>query len=36
VATFLPGGPVVAVLVSIAVAIALGAVIDMLTRRLRR
>jgi len=36
VATILPGGPVVAVLVSIAVAIGLGALIDVLTRRLRR
>lgn len=36
VATFLPGGPVVAVIVSIAVAIGLGALIDVLTRRLRR
>lgn len=36
VATVMPGGPVIAVLVSIAVAIALGAGIDLLTRRLRR
>jgi len=36
VATILPGGPVVAVVVSIAVAIGLGALIDVLTRRLRR
>ncbi|WP_307861042.1 VTT domain-containing protein [Microbacterium sp. SD291] len=35
VAAILPGGPVVAVLVSIGVALALGAAIDLLTRRSR-
>lgn len=36
VATIVPGGPVIAVLVSVAVAVGLGAVIDVLGRRLRR
>lgn len=36
VATLIPGGPVVAVLVSIAVAVGLGAAIDLSTRRLRK
>lgn len=36
IAAILPGGPAVAVLVSIAVALALGAFIDVLTRRSRR
>lgn len=36
VATLVPGGPVVAVLVSIAVAVGLGAAIDLSTRRLRK
>lgn len=36
VATLVPGGPVVAVIVSIVVALALGATIDLLTRRARR
>lgn len=36
VGALIPGGPVVAVIVSIAVAVALGAVVDLITRRLRR
>lgn len=36
IAVILPGGPVVAVLVSVAVAVGLGAAIDFATRRLRR
>lgn len=36
VAALVPGGPVVAVVVSVAVALALGAVIDLVSRRARR
>ncbi|MEV4735422.1 MULTISPECIES: DedA family protein [unclassified Microbacterium] len=36
IAVIVPGGPVVAVLVSVAVAVGLGAAIDFATRRLRR
>lgn len=36
VAVLVPGGPVVAVVVSVAVAVALGAAIDVVSRRLRR
>ena len=36
VAAVVPGGPVVAVVVSVAVALALGAVIDLVSRRARR
>jgi membrane protein DedA with SNARE-associated domain len=36
IATIVPGGPVVAVVVSVAIAVALGAVIDVATRGLRR
>lgn len=36
VAAIVPGGPLVAVLVSVAVAVGLGAAIDLVTRRLRR
>jgi membrane protein DedA with SNARE-associated domain len=36
VATLVPGGPVVAVVVSVVIALALGAVIDLISRRVRR
>jgi membrane-associated protein len=36
VAALLPGGPVVAVVVSIAIALGFGAVIDLISRRVRR